>query len=241
MPTLESIQETEDLTLVGSVAVPPFSRQASAYAAAGIDVATASPLLVMAMTAERREYEGKEIVERPPLPGILCDQIDLMLYKVDEQHYRHLAAMQVPNELPLGKPRPPRMPSQLLNQLQWYASVLFTREVEQYGSVRRDARYETWLLGLADRIVTRVVDAVYQVDKGSITASLKYHGLSPDKTVAGLRETLSALVSKYVWEQSPEYLKMKAQTAELPAVQAVPAPKLIGKSCETRTVRCSQT
>lgn len=161
--------------------------------------------------------------ERPPLPRILCDQIDLLLYKVDKRHWRQLAAMQVPHEVPPGEPRRPKMPAQLLNHLQWYASVLFTREVEQYGSVRRDANYQVWLSRLADRIVARVVDAVEEIDKGSDKASLKYHGLSQDETVAGLRELLSALVNKYVWEQSPEFLKMKAQMAEAPTVQEPPA------------------
>jgi hypothetical protein len=147
-----------------------------------------------------------------------------MLYKVDEQHYQHLAGMQVPHEIPLGKPKPPRMPAQLLNQLQWYASVLFTREVEQYGSVCRDARYEAWLSQLADRITARVVNAVDEVDKGSSAASLKYHGLLQVEMVAGLKEILSALVTKYVWEQSSEFLNMKAQAAESPNVQPVPAP-----------------
>ncbi len=132
--------------------------------------------------------------------------------------------MQVPHEIPPGEPHPPKMPAQLLNHLQWYASVLFTREVEQYGSVRRDARYEVWLSRLADRIVARVVDAVEQIDKGSSTASLKYHGLSQDETEAGLKEILSALIKKYVWEQSPEFLKMKAQMAESQIAQTPPAP-----------------
>ena len=221
MPTLESIQETDDLTLIGSVTVPS-SALISDIIAAKVD--SRSPLLIMADAAARREQQDKGIEERPPLPRILCDQIDLMLYKVDEQHYRNLAGMQVPHEIPPGQPRPPRMPAQLLNQLQWYASVLFTREVEQYGSVRTDARYKVWLSRLADRIVARVVDAVDQVDKGSKTASLRYHGLSQDEMVAGLKETLYALVDKYVWEQSPEFLKMNAQIPENPFKQAIPAP-----------------
>jgi hypothetical protein len=118
------------------------------------------------------------------------------------------------------------MPSQLLNRLQWYASVLFTREVEQYGAVRNDARYPAWLSRLADRIVARVVDAVDQIDKGNNKASLQYHGLSRDETVAGLREILSALVNKYVWEQSPEFIKMKAQMAESQTAQTPPAPQV---------------
>lgn len=234
-PTIESIQETNHLTLIGSVTVPPFHKEtavitaskAREYAAAGIDVASASALLVMAMTADdSKEQQGKRIEEhkRPPLAGILLDQIDLLLYKVDQRHYKHLAGMQVAHEIPPGEPRPPKMPAQLLNQLQWYASVLFTREVEQYGAVRTDARYEYWLSQLADRVAARVVDAVDQVDKGSTTASLKYHGLHRVEMDAGLNETLSALVRKYVWEQSPEFLQMKAQMAESPIVEAVPAP-----------------
>ena len=217
------IQETDDLTLIGSVTVPPSHKEIAAYAAAGVDVASGSPLLWEAIRAGAQQDQGIEA--RPPLPRIVCDQIDLILYKVDEQHYKNLAAMQVPHEIPVGQPRPPRMAGQLLNQLQWYASVLFTREVEQYGSVRTDARYKVWLERLADRIVARVVDAVDQVDKGSTTASLRYHGLSQVEMVAGLVETLSALVNKYVWEQSPEFLKMKAQMpAENPFKQAVPEP-----------------
>ncbi|MBS1798450.1 MAG: hypothetical protein JSS95_01355 [Acidobacteria bacterium] len=268
MPTIESIQETTDLTLIGSVIVPHSSDEQrsqdwpepmdallkdkisgdsalrrqkreeeleherklaaiskeSTRAAAGIDITSGSPLLIMAAAAACRLQEADEIGERPPLPRIVCDQIDLMLYKVDQEHYRNLSGMQVPHETPAGKPRPPKMPAQLLNQLQWYASVLFTREVQQYGSVRKDARYETWLKRLADRIVARVVNAVYEVDKGSSTESLKYHGLTHDEMVAGLRETLSALVGKYVWEQSPEFLAMQAKMAEVTPAPSVPAP-----------------
>jgi hypothetical protein len=162
--------------------------------------------------------------ERPPLPQIRRDQIDLLLYKVDKLHWPHLAAMQVPHEIPPGEPRPPKMPGQLLNHLQWYASVLFTREVEQYGSFGKDYRYPMWLSRLAGRIVARVVDAVEQIDKGNKRASLQYHGLLRDEMVAGLTDIVSALVKKYVWEQSPEFLDMKAKMAERPAVLEQPAP-----------------
>jgi hypothetical protein len=240
--TLESIQEDDNLTLIGEIPVPVDAR-IDAPIKSGKDLFEEMVYGTDAVRKRQRKEElehahqlaairaGSESsaspsteTERPPLPRLLCDQIDLVLYKVDKRHYRELAAMQVPNEIPSGDPHPPKMPAQLLNQLQWYASVLFTREVEQYGSFRRDARYEVWLSRLADRIVGRVVGAVDQVDKGNNMASLKYHGLSQDEMVAGVREILSALVRKYVWEQSPEFLKMKAQMAESPTVQAVPAP-----------------
>lgn len=243
MPTLESIRETDDLTLIGSITVSPSDQQEeihnsvwskSPLSALLADKISGASYLRKQQREEELEHERQlaEIRasalrvtenERPPLPRLLLDQIDLMLYKVDEKHFRHLADMQVPYEIPPGQPRPPRMPAQLLNQLQWYASVLFTREVQQYGSVRRDARYEVWLSRLADRLVARVVDAVEQVDKGSTTESLRYHGLSQDEMVAGLKESLSALVRKYVWEQSPEFLQMKAQMGESLAGQQVPA------------------
>lgn len=219
---LKEIQADDKLTLIGSVESAPPSDEGWLIAEANKarHAASESPLLTMAAA---RSGEPA-VTERPPLPRILCDQIDFLLYSVDKEHYKNLASMQVPHETPPGEPRRPKMPAQLLNHLQWYASVLFTREVEQYGAVRRDTHYEFWLSRLADRIVARVVDAVDQVDKGSNTASLKYHGLTNVEMVAGLKETLFALVDKYVWEQSPEFLNMKAQRAESPAVEAVPAP-----------------
>jgi hypothetical protein len=227
--SLREIQADDKLTLIGSVENTPASDEGwliaearkGRYAASGVDITSASPLMIMAEAARRGQ---PTVPERPPLPRILCDQIDLMLYKVDKEHFRNLASMQVPHEIPPGEPRPPKRPAQLLNQLQWYASVLFTREVEQYGAVRRDAQYEFWLSRLADRLIARVADAVDEVDRGSNTASLKYHGLTKVEMVAGLEEILSALVRKYVWEQSPEFLTMKAQMAESPAVEPMPAP-----------------
>lgn len=63
--------------------------------------------------------------ERPPFRRIILDHIDMILYKVDQQHWANLASFRIPNKMPVGEPRKPPMPGVLLNQLEWFASVLF--------------------------------------------------------------------------------------------------------------------
>jgi hypothetical protein len=163
--------------------------------------------------------------ERPPFRRIILDHIDMILYKVDQYHWPLLTGLRVPHKLPAGKPRKPPMAGVLLNQLEWYASVLFTREVEQYGHYRRDPRYSMWLSKLGDRIVTRVLNAVEEIDKADENASLQYHGLSREDAETGVRKICSDLAKKYVWEASDEFLKLKAQ-AEAAASQTTVPPAI---------------
>jgi hypothetical protein len=71
MPTLESIQETDDLTLIGSVTVPPLGEATpkprplrstfAEYAASGMDNASVAPLMQMIEAEARKARQRAEL------------------------------------------------------------------------------------------------------------------------------------------------------------------------------------
>jgi hypothetical protein len=105
--------------------------------------------------------------ERPPLHPIAREQIDVLLYKVDERHWPGIAAFKEPLFYPLSVPVLPPRPLQFTNYLQVYASVLFKTEADQYDQFRKEEQYPAWLSRLADRVIVRVLDAVDKVEAGN--------------------------------------------------------------------------
>lgn len=141
--------------------------------------------------------------ERPPLHSITCEQIDMLLHKVDERHWPQIVEMRVKNYHPPGTPVPPQTPDHLRQQIHWYASMLFKTEADQYEQFRSDARYGGWLSSLADRTKTRVMKALEKLENSDTNVIhnlvgirggliLGYHGL----TTKGVEEELHTLLSE---------------------------------------------
>jgi len=217
MPTMESIQETDDLTFIGSVIVPPPGLLANEFAAAGIDTASASPLLKMAMAAPRTAPVTG--TERPPLHPITCEQIDQLLHKVDERHWPQITAMRVKSYHPADTPVPPQAPEQLRQQIRWYASMLFKTEADQYDQFRSDERYKGWLLGLAGRVTARVMKSLATLEASDTNALhnlfgvsggliMGYHGLTTQEVEKDLRVMLAELCDQYERGIAPGQAKL---------------------------------
>jgi hypothetical protein len=139
--------------------------------------------------------------ERPPLPAIVYEQIEVMLYMVDQRHWPLVAAMRVPIFIPPLDPVPPRQPLQLLNRLQVYAGDLYKAEADQYGQFSGFTDlYSAWLSKLSDRVLARVVANADKIDKENPNKMLGFHGLSLLEINKGLREFLTQLEQYYIWK-----------------------------------------
>lgn len=55
--------------------------------------------------------------ERPPFDDLTREALDLLLHRVDEEHWPLIAAMRVKKHYPLDLPVPPQAPQHLLGQI----------------------------------------------------------------------------------------------------------------------------
>ena len=167
--------------------------------------------------------------ERPPLPPITCEQIDVRLHQIDQQHWPEIAKFKDPLFYPLSVPVPPQRPLQFTLCLQSYASVLFKVEADEYEQFRKDGRYPAWLSRLVSRIVARVLDAVEKVEYGNPKmASLWSHGVTRQALEAALREFLEGIKSQYEWRDTGPHTQV-SQASNPPAIveqiTQTPAPQ----------------
>ncbi len=239
MPTLESIQETDRLTLIGSVTVPAFSLLADNVTALGGGHLPGSALLIMADAATRRGQQ----TERPPLPQLTLEATEQLLHRIDQIHWPLIAKMRVPKFIPLDTPVPPRTPQILLGQIVWYASRLFKEEAEQYKAFHGDAAYSGWLQRLAERVMRRVVVALNRLEEGDPkTLLMSYHGLSQKEMEKGLRKAFMEFAESYVHSPSgtmatPAYAPLRPKTQQI----AEPAEETIGSQIERFRTECDVT
>jgi hypothetical protein len=151
----------------------------------------------------RAQFKGAmRVPDRPPLHEITCEQIDMLLHRVDERHWLVIAKMRVPKYIPPSVPVPPQAPLHLLNNLNSYASELFRAEADNYEQFRSDGRYPAWLSKLAGRVVTRVLDAVDKIEHGDSifgvqVSTLGYHGVTQPEMEKFLRDAL--------WDETHRY------------------------------------
>ncbi len=116
---------------------------------------------------------------RPPLLDVLTHEaIDRLLYQVDAEHWPNIIAFRVnkyyPPDIPIRAPAP----QHLMIAIRWYASMLFKAEADQYDRLRKDKNYPAWLSRLTDRVISRVLKNLDQLDAGDPDALLlNYHGL----------------------------------------------------------------
>jgi hypothetical protein len=125
--------------------------------------------------------------ERPPLHPVICEQIDMLLYRVDQRHWPLIEGMQVAVFIPPNIPVPPQLPLQLLGIVRAYAGDLYKSEADQYEQFRGDARYPAWLSKLAERVMGRVLESVDKIDHTNPNLLLGYHGLDQPTMSEGLR------------------------------------------------------
>jgi hypothetical protein len=275
MPTLQSIQETDDLTLIGSVAVPPSSeephdhaltddpmsalladkisgasflrkqqredaleherqlaaiRKGSDYAASGIDIASASPLLLAVMKAGPRPLPG--VPEQPPLDPRTREGIDLRWHHLDRTHWPNLTAMRIKNYYLPDVPVPPQAPQRLLSLIQWYASMLFGTEADQYDQLRSDVRYGSWLAHLANRVWSHVLAALQRLENGDSDATIiAHHGLTLPKIEQAVRSALLEIRRQYEQGTAPSQHSIAAPPpppeVQRQMEQAMPTPRLV--------------
>jgi hypothetical protein len=183
--------------------------------------------------------------DRPPLHPITCEQIDVLLHKVDQRHWSVIRAMRIPIFVSPSDPVPPKLPRQLVNNLIWYASELFKTEADNYGEFRRDGRYAAWIERLADRIVKRVLAAVERIERGNFIATLKYHGVSETEMEKSLRDALRDIGNSYAWKDSNSQIKIEAaQPAAQASVQPtapVPYPEPLAQQLRDLRDECDIT
>lgn len=164
---------------------------------------------------------------RPPLHSITCEQIDILLHKVDERHWPLITAMRVKSYYPADTPVPPQAPEHLRQQIHWYASMLFKTEADQYEQFRSDVRYKGWLSGLADRTRARVMKALDNLESNGTNALervvgiqgaliLGYHGLTTQGVEEELRTMLLELCGQYELGTAPQPASPKIKPASPP-------------------------
>jgi len=158
---------------------------------------------------------------RPPLDPIIIEQIDLLLYRVDEKYWPQIAEFLVPRFIPPAIPVPPQRKLQFLQKLQEYAEALFKAEADHYETVRDNERYPAWLSKLSDRVFMRVRHGMDKVEEGNPQAMLGYHGATSLDIDPALQKTLSSLVNQYTWRGAGPHPQAKpaTSTAEPPKAQ----------------------
>jgi hypothetical protein len=161
---------------------------------------------------------------RLPLDPYIYEQIEAELHAIDGVHWPLIAEMRVKNYHPLDIPIPPQKPKHLLQQIVWYAERLFKSEADHYEQFRKDGRYPAWLSRLADRIKTRVLNAVDRIEHGESIlsvqiSSLLYHGLSQPDIEKELQMTLWEITKQYEQGNVPPIAAEQAQPKAEPKQQ----------------------
>ncbi len=165
---------------------------------------------------------------RPPLHPITCEEIDMLLHKIDQQYWPVIAKMKVAKFIPLSIPVPPQAPLHLLDTLNLYARDLFTSEADYYEQFHNDGRYPAWLSKLMGRVVTRVLNAVDKIEQGdsvlgNLISTLAYHGITQPQMEKTLRESLGELTNRYTQRDSGPQVQtntLKGETAKIAEPQA---------------------
>ncbi len=86
--------------------------------------------------------------------------------------------------------------------LKSYAQALFYAEASKYPPL--DPRLRHWLVKLAERCATRVIENVKQLEARSTFGSLKYHGVTESQMQADLHETGREMVAKFARDEQPQ-------------------------------------
>lgn len=135
---------------------------------------------------------------RPPLHPLVWEQIAQLRHKVDERHWPTITEMRVKRYYPPDEPVPPAMPQHLLNQIRWYASMLFGTEADQYEQFRSDQLYPQWLSHLSERVLKHVEESLTILESGDPGALiLGYHGLSWRDIKSDLETSLEEIARQY--------------------------------------------
>jgi hypothetical protein len=165
--------------------------------------------------------------DKPPLDPRVYEQIEMVMFQVDQRHWPFIAAMRVPRSIPLDEPVPPQLPHHFLNQVQWYASMLLKAEADQYEQFRNDKQYPEWLAKLTERILDRVLRTVDRIEQGKLDETLLYHGVTKLQIIFAVRGILRELTNPYTGGIAHLPTPVEMTEIERPAVQESPAPEVI--------------
>jgi hypothetical protein len=169
-------------------------------------------------------------LDRPNLGLDVVEQIEVDLHHQDMRFWPLLKQLQLPtpetqkayapfvfNEGPM----PPRRPRKLSELLGSYAVASFQCEASKYP--RLDPQFAHWLQRLAERIEERTIQRVEQVEAGSSTNSLAYHGLSTKDMRVAIKASLVDAIR--TWPQASELslAATESNTSHLPPAEPEPA------------------
>jgi hypothetical protein len=131
--------------------------------------------------------------DKPNLNPFVFEQIEVALHDVDKRWWKELRKFQVPTAVMgmfLGEdgPRPPKRPLQLTIDLASYAQSLFYAEASKYP--QNDPRFRHWAMKLAERLETRVMRIVKEIDASYPLMNLDYQGLTEELMREVIRDAL---------------------------------------------------
>ena len=165
--------------------------------------------------------------EKPPLDPRVYEQIEMQLHQIDRRHWPWIAAMRVPRSIPPDEPVPPQTPHHLLNQLQWYASMLLKTEADQYEQFRHDERYQEWLSKLSERILDRVIKTADRIEDANLDQTLLHHGVTKLQIILAVRGILHELTHPYAGgiARIPTHAELVVAQEPVPTEAAAEAPQ----------------
>lgn len=166
--------------------------------------------------------------DRPPLHPVTCEQIDMLLHKIDQRHWQIIAAFRIARFIPQAIPSPPQSPHHLMGAFRVYACDLFKTEADQYEQFLNDGRYGAWIARLEERVLKRVVDAATKIEDADKNLTLSYHGLNTQAITNELRGTLWEAGNSYKWKASGSGISpalVKAAQEKFAAQVTPPAPQ----------------
>ena len=140
-------------------------------------------------------------LDRPDIGPHVFEQIEVEMHDQDKRYWPQLLAMQMPTPvmelaftvLAQPSPRAPQLPSRLSVILHSYAQSLFYVEASKYPPV--DSRLRHWLTKLAERIESRIMRSVREIEAKAIMTSLAYHGVSESQMRQVIAEALQQMIA----------------------------------------------
>jgi gas vesicle protein len=189
-PTLESIKETDNLTLIAEVKAQDVSLEPTSG-----------------------------LTDKPPLGDYAYEQIEVELHRVDKTYWDQLSTFQMPTTTVMGiligaksGPLPPKRPLELSMWIGLYAQSLFDVEASKYPPL--DPNFCHWLIQLAIRLEERVMRRIGEIEKDNLFNSLSYHGLTGEHMREVARKALQQKMQK--WPQSKQQSQDAIEPAQKP-------------------------
>lgn len=169
-------------------------------------------------------------LDRPDIGPHVFEQIEVEMHDQDKRYWPQLLAMQMPTPvmelaftvLAQPSPRAPQLPSRLSVILHSYAQSLFYVEASKYPPV--DSRLRHWLTKLAERIESRIMRSVREIEAKAIMTSLAYHGVSESQMRQVIAEALQQMIAKFAREERSQK-SISAPTAPIQLAKSSPTPQ----------------